>query len=381
MTTHLTPFVCNAMPPRPTSSRSSFLRQSPTNRLRGDPSELSAERIRTTRWWAIPFGVAVALLVSFTPVQFGAASTVLGPSLIQLTSDLATSVQIKAPPDLATSIPALVTMTPADASVAPARLACYPKSGDINLSIPATASIKCAYGNTSATRMMLLTGDSQAGMWLPAFDQLGKDLGWKVIFLAHPECPPWGVPNAPKWIIQGQFTVADCTQYQVNVAKWVTSNAPAVVVLAGRAHPVGWNPNAPLVLSQLQPRVIAAIRSFQHATTSVITLNPMPSYTPSWTAYQPVTCLAYIRPITKCEGSPAQMVTPILKQAMVGAAAATGSTQLPIYKLFCTDRKCALFVKDGTLNRLVYYDPLHMNRYYSQWIAQGLETLIGPKLP
>jgi hypothetical protein len=324
------------------------------------------------------FGVmAIIVVISIGP---RANSSGTRPTLIQLKDYISASVAIKTTPNLNTTLPPLLSMTSTDASISPARASCYPGSGSTSLAVPADAITRCAYGDVSSPRVLLLTGDSQAGMWLPAFDVMGQDLGWRVIFLAHPECPPWGVPNAPSWIIQGQFTVADCNTYNANVRAWVKKAAPADVILAGRAHPVGSIATKPLVLSVVQPRVSAAITSFQSAKTQVITMLPLPQYTPDWTKYTPSTCLAYIKPITNCEGSPTQMESAVLSQAISNASTADSSETFSTTPLVCTSKRCALFVKDPFGVHLVYYDALHLNRFYSSWIGDALATLIAPLL-
>jgi hypothetical protein len=322
----------------------------------------------------------MAFIAASLFVSNSADSTAPRPSLSQLEALVATSVAIKATPNLANTLPPLLKMTSKDASISPSRSKCYPASASSNVTIPIDAGAQCAYGDTASSHILLLTGDSQAGMWLPAFDQMGRTLGWRIVFLAHPECPPWGVPNKPNWVIQGGFTVAQCTSFDHNVVAWAAKNSPNAVVLAGRAHPIGSIATKPLVLSILQPRVSSAIQAFHAITSRVITMAPLPAYTPDWTKYTPSTCLAYIKPITKCEGSPTQMVSPVLLAAITNASKAAGTLVLSPTPLLCTSQKCALFIKDSAGIHLVYYDELHINRYFSAWIADALTTLISPDL-
>lgn len=332
--------------------------------------------LTTTRSLAIG---AICLAVA-TLTSLPAHSTSPRPTLSQLEALVATSVAIKATPNLATSLPPLLTMTSKDASISPSRPTCYPASASSNVTIPVDAAVRCAYGDTASTHVLLLTGDSQAGMWLPAFDQMGRNLGWRVVFLAHPECPPWGVPNKPNWVIQGGFTVAQCTSFDHNVVAWAAKNSPSAVVLAGRAHPKSHIATDPLVLSIIQPLVNTAIKAFHAITPRVITMAPLPAYTPDWTKYKPSTCLAYIKPITNCEGSPTQMVSPVLLAAITNASKANGTFVVSPTPLLCTKQKCALFITDAAGVHLVYYDELHLNRYFSSWIGDAVTALISPDL-
>ena len=109
--------------------------------------------------------VVAASLVATTAGALNVPNTSLvRPTLAQLETSIAASVLIKATPTLSTTVPNLLSITSADASMSPVRLACYPKSNNDNVTLPTDALTRCAYGNPTATRVILLTGDSNAAL-------------------------------------------------------------------------------------------------------------------------------------------------------------------------------------------------------------------------
>ena len=62
-------------------------------------------------------------------------------------------------------------------------------------------------------------------------------------------------------------------------------------------------------------------------------------------------------------------------------AASTKGAVANVTPLFCTTTKCAIFVKAGDANHLVYFDQYHTNRWYSVWISRALDSILGALLP
>ncbi|UDY24206.1 acyltransferase family protein [Nocardioides sp. Kera G14] len=59
----------------------------------------------------------------------------------------------------------------------------------------ASAAPACVYGDTTATRTVVVQGDSHAGMWLPALDQIGKAQHFRIVPLVKLGCAPFFVPQ------------------------------------------------------------------------------------------------------------------------------------------------------------------------------------------
>ncbi len=310
-----------------------------------------------------------------TTVSSGAA--VAGPTLQQLQTSIAGSATLAAPPSLVHSIPPLAGMNPGDASISPNRSGCY--GATVKTSIPSNAVTLCAYGKTTSKTIVLLTGDSQAGMWLPALDVLGKARNWRVVFLAKSGCTPWGNPNPPSSIVFGSVTVANCASFVANVRSWAATAHLNSVILAGRAIGKGGfgttlDPNT--LLAGIQDETAA----FVATGAKVVVLGPIPSFNEKTTSLTPSSCLAAIRPLTLCELAPGALV-PQVELSATRAAAVVGKVGIvDVTPLFCTTEHCALVVQAPSGNHLVYFDNHHINRFYSAWVATALGTLLSPAL-
>jgi hypothetical protein len=60
--------------------------------------------------------------------------------------------------------------------------------------LPTNLGTTCSFSDTTATKTLMLFGDSQASMWLPAFNIAGELLHWKILLEAKDGCAPWISP-------------------------------------------------------------------------------------------------------------------------------------------------------------------------------------------
>jgi hypothetical protein len=299
------------------------------------------------------------------------------PSLSVLKTAISASVKITKTPDLNTTLPRLTQMTVFDATLAPIRFPCYADSSITT--VPSNAATFCAYGDLKARRTILLTGDSQAGMWLPALNAIGKTMLWKVVFLAKPGCAPWGNPNPSSFDIIGPVTVGVCNVFNANIQAWAQKNKPQVVLLDGKGYAL-----APATLpdvATLKSEITTAAATYKAAGSKVIVLSPIPRFLPSLTVNSPGTCLELVTPITNCEFAPSKFIPQGELTAEKAAATAKVISLAVVTPLMCTSAHCALFVKTGTSIHLVFFDQSHINSTYSVFISTALGTILKPLLP
>jgi peptidoglycan/LPS O-acetylase OafA/YrhL len=105
----------------------------------------------------------------------------------------------------------------------------------------AVTSKTCAVGDVSSAKVVVLYGDSHAGMWLPAMDLLGRRDGYRVVPLVKLGCAPYDVPqtNAGK-------SFPSCPDFRSWAMSSIQALHPAAVVLAHRGllyldPPAGWS--------------------------------------------------------------------------------------------------------------------------------------------
>jgi SGNH domain (fused to AT3 domains) len=314
---------------------------------------------------------AAAIALALLAVPWAAPSTgaATKPTLHQLEHDVAVSVRLKRV-DAATTIPPLAALNPSDVSVSPIRASCYSQGG--STAIPPDAAVRCAYGATAAAPTILLAGDSQAGMWLPALGVVGHALGWRVVILAKEGCSPWAAATPAGEEIAPDLTAGECAQFNEHVAEWARTAKPAVVLLDG----LGERRRA-----ALQTQMAFEASQFAPSGARLLVISPAPLFAEPATSLTPSDCLDGASAYSSCELPPGDL----LPTSLVGAEATEaheGTLKiLDVTPLFCTPRRCAIVVRDGTGDHLVFYDSSHVNRFFSSWVSTALAAILEPLLP
>jgi len=320
--------------------------------------------------WRIAVSATVLGLAA-VPISLAAASST--PSLAQVVADVATSVKITKAPNVSTSIPPLLSMTSADSSLPGVAKACYPSTGASSSNLPASPATTCAYGSTLGSKTILLTGDSQAGMWLPTFDAMGKAHGWKIVFLALPGCTPWlNTANPPSTIIINTLTVGICNKYNQNVAAWADTNHPSLVVLDGHESRSSNQTTADKSL------ISKELLRYSTSKSKLLVLSPIPAYHSANVPYTASDCLSGAVVFTRCQLSPGTLVSQSLLTAEKADAALHKMSLVVVTPLMCTTTKCTVVVKDTSGAHLVFYDADHINRYFGQWVASAFYSFFEP---
>ena len=95
-----------------------------------------------------------------------------------------------------------------------------------------TSAQLCPVGDLEADRTIVLLGDSHAGMWLPALEQLGREQGWRIVPLIKFGCPAvaW-----PLWHSGEEQTNTSCTDFHDWAVDQVAALDPDLVVAGSRA--------------------------------------------------------------------------------------------------------------------------------------------------
>ncbi|CAB4534333.1 unannotated protein [freshwater metagenome] len=102
---------------------------------------------------------------------------------------------------------------------------CHVNNGEV-------LSPECTYGDLSASKTIVLYGDSHAAQWFPALENLAKDKGFKLVSLTKSACP---APEVRK-VQVGAYKNADCFKWRENSIKRIKQLRPDAVILSGYQH-------------------------------------------------------------------------------------------------------------------------------------------------
>jgi hypothetical protein len=97
---------------------------------------------------------------------------------------------------------------------------------------PATHPHFCVYGDTSATRTVVLFGDSHAAQWFPAFNAAAKSEHLKLLYITKTACPAASVS-----VLAGSALYRGCDTWRDNAIALIRKRGHVnLVVLAGSAQ-------------------------------------------------------------------------------------------------------------------------------------------------
>ncbi len=323
---------------------------------------------------AIGVTALLGTLAFAVPGASAAASTTpSSPSLSQLISYVVASSQLKHGPNVFTSLPPL-TKAADDDSGAMIPAPCLSSATGVQ-ALPTNPGVTCAFGDKSATKSLLLFGDSQASMWLPAFNIAGTILHWKVIFLAKLGCGPWispvtsaaGSSACSQWV-HGEIAAANQLKPQVVVPIGLT-----LAELSDNQYPS---------TNQFVSEVLSMVQGLAPSHAKVLILQEIPQFYSYFTSATPESCLTvHSSSIQPCELTIKQVKAIETTVGLADVATIDHLDTVPIRELFCGSKRCDVFVNSPGESHLIYQDWAHMNATYSAWIGRATAQLLAKYLP
>ncbi|MBS4752734.1 acyltransferase [Nocardioides sp. zg-ZUI104] len=230
-----------------------------------------------------------------------------------------------------------------------------------------TSARLCRFGDADATRTIVLIGDSHAGMWLPAFDVLGKAEGFAVVPMVKHGCSPYDYPQR----FRGEDYV-ECEEFRAWARATVPSLDPTAVVVTAR----GYHGLRPAEGTSREEAWSAAVTSTLTALSAtaprLLVLSDLPS--------RPVEAGACVTDpeatLDSClaadSGTP-ETDSNVLTQR---AAEKIGARYVSVTPLVCHDGGCPVVVG----REFVYFDDDHVSHSWARRVAGDLGELLGDGL-
>jgi peptidoglycan/LPS O-acetylase OafA/YrhL len=224
------------------------------------------------------------------------------------------------------------------------------------------ADATCTFGDASATRTIVVTGDSHANSWMPAFDSFGKADHWKVIEYAKAACSPGDYPTYVDPIDNRLYS--QCNDFRSATLARVKALKPTYVILASEIRTVDIDPSG----------MVQSVRNYQAAGSRVIYLADTPS--PQRIGSIP-DCLAknsdHIQACAMVRSDPSTRLGSMIQRTNETAAVSqAGATVLDPTSWFCTATTCPPVIA----NQIVYTDNSHITATYAKWLAPLLTSAL-----
>lgn len=226
---------------------------------------------------------------------------------------------------------------------------------------------ECATGDTASTTTVVLVGDSNAAMWIPAFEQVAAQRHWRLETLGKAGCPPMELPTIYPYR-RREYT--ECEQWRGNIMTRLRAEHPRLVVVsmwrqygASNGYPSGFTSYDPAWIDGLT----RLVRELRDTGAQVLVLGPIPN--PGFVA---AICLSgNLDDATTCSPSRSVAVNEVGIANETAATEAGGGQYADVTDLFCTADRCPVIIA----NTLVYFDKNHMTFEYSSLMAPVIGAL------
>jgi peptidoglycan/LPS O-acetylase OafA/YrhL len=187
--------------------------------------ELVEQRFRTSRFLTLRTYRSYAAGLGLTAVALTA--TLLVAILPQL--DNGRPAPALAAPVAAGTLPTAVpsNLRPTLEDVADDLPAVY--ANGCHRGFAATTSPRCVFGDRTATRTMVLMGDSHAAQWFPALDQVAKERHYRLESFTKSSCPTADVRTVQ---VNLKRDYHECDAWRENVLDRIAAEQPELVVMA-----------------------------------------------------------------------------------------------------------------------------------------------------
>ncbi len=300
---------------------------------------------------AIPTVIAVALLATVPLVESNPlhSNRTAGPTVIT------------APPAATDFVPR--DLAPTLAGSAADTGALYERGCQQTLA--ESAPLRCTFGARGSTVVMVLFGDSHAGRWASALDEVARTRGIRLETYTKSGCR-----SEERDDLWDDPANRSCTQWRKNVVARLSSEKPDVIVLTNHLGPT--SPSNDGAVQADWERAATSTMERLPAASRVITIADTPQFPAS-----PPDCLsAHLADASKCSTPREAAFSTAISSAQSTVAARTGSGFVDLSNYFCSPTTCAPIIGPT----LVYSDEHHMTATFSRLLAPALDAALAPYL-
>jgi hypothetical protein len=204
------------------------------------------------------------------------------------------------------------------------------------------------FGDVTGKTQVVLVGDSHAGMWLPAVEELAQQNQWRLTFLAKSGCAIGDYPD----LVDADYAdrvYTECNQWRSAVIAHIVDLRPAVIIVASQARSIAAKePNG----------LTKSLDQLAKSSAKIVFLAD----TPNPTANVPDCLAEHLADVPACDIPVASSgIRSPGRLAEIAGAQAAGAAVIDPTSWLCTSKVCPVIVQDT----LVYMDASHITGSYA----------------
>ncbi len=213
----------------------------------------------------------------------------------------------------------------------------------------------CSFGDVASTNVVVLVGDSYAGMWYPAFNLIANRDHFHLYLFSAEGCP------------FARLTLSSsCVDFQNTVLARIAALKPKAII----ASSMNLSPDYP-EMAQFTPAQFAAglqtMLTLLPTSSKKIELLGMPTLT-----LDPAECISSnLTSLQACDVSASSALISSRVHADTAAVKAAGATPVQVTSLFCAKVCPVLIAKKN-----VYAGRFHVTIEYASYVVRALEALL-----
>ncbi len=236
-----------------------------------------------------------------------------------------------------------------------------------NVGYEPTESPGCIFGDTSSSTVVILFGDSHAGQWFPAFNQIARDNHWKLIDFTKSACPSATLARLYDRNIGRNYD--ECAKWRLNTIQKINALHPALVITSNYSS--YYLTRAGISADQWRDGLQITLVQLAGAGNRILVLHDPPA--PSFDVPVCLARAAWTNSGDSCSFEPDLALNRTIAQLEKTAAQHVSNTQVAdISSLICTGGEC-----DSLQNgNMLYRDQHHLTASY----VLGLAPVLEPKM-
>ncbi|GAA3449615.1 acyltransferase family protein [Dactylosporangium matsuzakiense] len=261
-----------------------------------------------------------------------------------------------------TTVPANLSPSITNASTDVGRIytdGCDPAFAD------ATVKKPCMYGDPNGTQTIVLLGDSHAGHWFPAVNEIATERHWRLAMVTKSAC---SAASATIFMKNLKRVYTECDRWRTAALEYINTLHPAMVIASSNGHGDAMN--------------VGDDQDTGWAKAWTTTFDALPRSArlvlisdTAWPSSNIPECVSnHLTNVTACNRPRTAAFTDSRRRKLVADAATQhGGTVIDPAPWMCEQKTCPVIIG----NILVYKDDSHISATFSTMLA----PLLSPKLP